>query len=182
MLIALFALPLALAQQGPIEREIQRTLDQIRSDNQDIRELARAPRSAAVLQQIERKSLSIDQRLEVVAQLTARLAHQPPPGPPPPPPGPVPVDPAEFAALLAAVKGESFPDDRLQRLRDVVQGRHFVVDQVLQLLRTFDFPDRQVEAAVLLHPHTLDPQDWYRVYDTFTFSTHKDELRRRLGQ
>lgn len=181
MLLALLALPLALAQQSPLEREIQRHLDQIRSDNRDIRELSGAATSRAVVEQIQRKSRQIDERLDVVASLTTRLAHQRPPGPPPPPTGPIPANPADFGVALAAVKSESFPGDRVERLKDVARDRHFTVDQVLQLIGAFDFPDRQVEVAVMLYPRTVDQQNWFRVYDVFTFSSHKDEVRRRLG-
>ena len=55
---ALTALARPPAPRGP-EAEIRAHLEAIRTANQDIRELARAPRSSVIVQQIERKSVDI---------------------------------------------------------------------------------------------------------------------------
>ena len=178
---ALTALARPPAPRGP-EAEIRAHLEAIRTANQDIRELARAPRSSVIVQQIERKSVDIDRRLQAIEALVGRT---PPPvvviqEPVPPPPPPVPTE-GELAGILSTLEGEAFPKQRLARLQDIAQHHWFTAGQVVRILGTFDFPDNQVEAAVALHPHVVDPESWYLVYDTFDFPSHRDEVRRRVG-
>lgn len=173
----LFSLLVAQAQPAP---EIQAHLMAIRTANQDIRELSLAPRSSAVVKQIQRKSHDIDRRLDAIAALVQMV-------PPPvvviePPPGPVVTTDAEVAGLVAALDDESFPKQRLARLQDIARDRWFTAAQVVRMLNTFDFPDNQVEAAVFLHPHVVDPEQWHLVYDTFDFPSHRDEVRRRTAR
>ena len=45
----------------------------------------------------------------------------------------------------------------------------------------FTFGKDMVEAGAMLHPRTVDLQNWYQVYSLFTFSADKDKLRERVG-
>jgi len=141
-------------------------------------------------------------RDEIRAAQAALLRQAPPPllpgialqiqipvEPPPPPPvaEPVPasapagLDAAGFAALRAAIQGESFGDGKLRVLREALRGHPLTVQQASGLLPLFDFSSDRIEAAVAIHPVLLDPQDFYRLYACFDFESDKEELRRRLG-
>lgn len=95
------------------------------------------------------------------------------------PTGPVAVSPEEFSRIRSAVAAESFSDDQLAVLRSASQGRRFTSAQVSTLMRQFSFSDDRIEAAVMLYPRVADPQNWYTVYDALTFSSDKEELRKR---
>lgn len=94
---------------------------------------------------------------------------------------PVVTTPAELAGILRALEGTSFDKDRLPVLRSAVRDRAFTTDQVKTLLGTFDFSKNQVDAAILLHPQVVDPQNWYSVYEVFTFESDKRRLRQAIG-
>jgi len=100
---------------------------------------------------------------------------------PPEPIGPIPMNPDQLRSLLGAVESESFSDSKAAVLRDACRANFFTVDQAVTLVSLFDFGDDKVEAAAMLHPRLVDPENFYRVYAVFDFDSDKEELRERLG-
>ncbi len=97
----------------------------------------------------------------------------------PPPVVPV-MAPAELQRALRAMDRAAFDKDKLALLGDILaSGPWVTVDQAIALVRTVTFDGAQVDAAAMLYPHVVDSQDWYRIYDVLTFSSSKDDLRRR---
>ncbi len=86
-----------------------------------------------------------------------------------------------FQGLLRALEAENFADGKLRVVAQAAGGNWFTVVQVREIMRTFNFGDDQVEAAILMHPRTVDAQDFYQVYEVLTFDSERDELRQRLG-
>jgi hypothetical protein len=113
------------------------------------------------------------------------LVHDPLGGPmaleEPPPLPPLPMGAGPFAALIDAVEAESFGDEKVAVLRQAAANNLFSVAQVRQLLPLYTFSDEKIEAAVALYPRTIDAENWFQVYQEFTFDSDKDELRDRLG-
>lgn len=107
--------------------------------------------------------------------------HALPPSLPPEPVGPIPMSPAQLRSLQAAMESEAFGDSRLAVLRDACRPNFFTVDQAVTLVGLFDFGDDKVQAAAMLHPQLVDPENFFRVYGVFEFDSDKEELRERLG-
>lgn len=101
--------------------------------------------------------------------------------PPRPKADPRGIAPADFDALLASVAGNSFASQQLKLLRAGSAGQAFTVAQVMALMRCFSFGRDQVEAALMLHPKVVDPENWPQVYGVFTFSTDATRLQERLA-
>ena len=89
---------------------------------------------------------------------------------------------AELAGIHRAVKDAAFSREKLAVLGSAVGDRWFTAQQVVQLLGAFDFEKDKVEAAVLLHPHVVDPENWFQVYGAFDFDANKRKVRERVGQ
>ena len=53
---------------------------------------------------------------------------------------------------------------------------------VLKRYERVCFEKDKVEAAVLLHPHVVDPENWFQVYGAFDFDANKRKVRERVGQ
>jgi hypothetical protein len=87
---------------------------------------------------------------------------------------------ADFARLLKSIKGLSFDDQKLDLLRDLGKTPRFTASQVRELVQTFSFDDKRVEAAVLLHPFLQDAENFYQVLEVFTFDSHRNAVRERL--
>lgn len=116
-----------------------------------------------------------------------------PPGtpnsPPPPPvvnrPGPgggrvMPITEAAYRDLRRAIERESFGHERLRVLETAAPSKWFLVSQVKDLLTTLDFPRERLRAIRILKPRMLDAENFYQLYDSFTFSTDKAELKKIL--
>lgn len=100
---------------------------------------------------------------------------------PPVPTGPCALSPQAFAAVVGAIRNEHFDDGRLAVLRSAAASSFFTVDQVRQVMAEFTFGDGKIGAADLLYDRTLDRERWFLLYAELTFSSEKEELRRRTG-
>lgn len=88
---------------------------------------------------------------------------------------------ADLQRILTVLETESFSDGKLSALRTVIPNRSFTVNQVIELLETFDFGDDKVNAANLLYGQVEDPSNWYLVYGALDFDSDREALRRRTG-
>jgi hypothetical protein len=101
--------------------------------------------------------------------------------PPPPPPvekGLVAVDGAELASIRDAIEAASFSSDKLGVLRGAVSDRWFTIAQIGGLLDLFAHSSDKLEAAGMLAPRTIDPQNAYKLEERLTFSSDKAAVRR----
>jgi hypothetical protein len=124
---------------------------------------------------------------EVARQVTnAPLAQQqpqrpPPPAPPPPQPQVQPITEAMLRTLTAAIRNEPFADDQLGVLEEAAASQYFLVSQTQQLLPLFSFSKDRLKAMRLIRPHLLDPENGFKLSESFEFSSDKQELKRILA-
>ncbi len=95
---------------------------------------------------------------------------------------PVACDTEQLQAIETALEEESFSDAKLALLQEISLQHSFDVAQVKELLEAFSFGDDKVEAAALLHPRIVDPENWFQVYEAFDFETDKEALRARVAE
>lgn len=88
---------------------------------------------------------------------------------------------ADFNALMASIKNESFDDSKLIIVNSAAQSNYFSVNQVIQILNSINFSDRKVKAAISLYPCVSDSQNWYQVYNAFKFENDKTTLRNAVS-
>jgi hypothetical protein len=112
------------------------------------------------------------------------LAPPPPPPvvvrPAPPPPRPPvlhPVSAQDLASIAQAIHRQSFGKDKLRTLEDAARSRNFLIAQVRELLGSFSFSKEKVAAVKILAPQVLDRNNAYQLYDDFSFSSEKAEVR-----
>lgn len=94
--------------------------------------------------------------------------------------GPSPITDADFAQGLRHVKKESFDDGKLRVAKQLVDGNYIYADQVAVLVKQFDFKANEEAIAKYAYEKTYDQNNYYLVYDAFTFDSSKDELERWL--
>ena len=151
-------------------RQLDRLIDEVHEDVDDLRSLTAAVGSTPLRRQLNRELNDLDGSvLELQAALDAIHGPSVPAG----------VGPQEFSSIYSAVAAESFGDDQLAVLRSASRNRRFSSAQVSSLMQLFSFSDDRIEAAVMLYPQVSDPQNWYTVYGALTFSSDKDALRQR---
>ena len=91
------------------------------------------------------------------------------------------ISPADFDKFLASLKGNPFDEQKVTFIENFAKGHRFTCQQATVLLRTFSFDDGKVKAAVALHPQLVDPGNFYRVLDCFSFDTGRQAVRKSLG-
>lgn len=96
--------------------------------------------------------------------------------PPAPPPPPQPMNDNTFGAFLEAIRRESFDDSRKAIARTGIDQNWFTSAQAKQLLTTFSFEASKLEIAKYMYGKTLDPKNYFIVYNVFSFSKSKEEL------
>lgn len=86
----------------------------------------------------------------------------------------------DFAALVEAVKAESFSDAKLDVVRTAEGG--LTVDQVGQLVDLFSFSAEQVKVVELTNPRIIDRQNAFKLYSHFSFEADKKAVKAILGK
>ena len=94
--------------------------------------------------------------------------------------GPNLITDADFAEGLHHVRAESFDDGKLRVVKQLIDGNYLYADQVMVLVKEFDFKGNQEQIAKYAYPKTYDQKNYYLIYDAFTYNSSKDELERWL--
>ena len=178
------------------ERRINERLDQLEKLLEKIeKEKNRRDRTRLVTKALEeiddlrktvRRAPELDQRPQ-------HPQHPAPPRPPAgqpqsppvvvrPPPAPVvyPMTDAALQDLMGAMRRQSFSRDQLGVLQQATPHNYFLVAQAQQVLGLFSFSGDRLSAMRQLKPRLLDRENFYKLYDSFTFSSEKEELRKIL--
>ena len=101
-------------------------------------------------------------------------------GRPLPPPGPRHMTDAEFSNLYSAVKDATFSSNQSELIISAVNsGNVLTVSQAVSLLKLITNDDYKLDPAVAIYNHIYDRQNWYQIYEAFTFQSTKDQLRAR---
>lgn len=94
---------------------------------------------------------------------------------------PAPAPRIAMGDVLSALDAEPFSDGKLSTLRSIAAHRCFTTGEVVQVMNAFTFDRDKVEAAALLYRTVEDPERWFQVYPALTFSSSRDDLRRRTA-
>ena len=86
----------------------------------------------------------------------------------------------DFAALVEAVKAESFSEAKLDVVRTA--DASFTVDQVGQLIDLFSFSAEKVKVVELTQQRLIDRQNAFKLYSHFTFDGDKKQVKAILGK
>lgn len=79
-------------------------------------------------------------------------------------------------AIKKAVAEESFSDDKIMVIKQATKTKCVSADQVLSLMGEFDFDKDKVEVAKYLYDKTYDQDNYFKVINSFDFSSSKNEL------
>ncbi len=112
-----------------------------------------------------------------------RTADPPAQVTPPPPPPPQALSHERFEQFEARIRQATFAKAQLAAVRDEVSaGALFNCQQVIAVMKIVTFAEPQVEAATLMWPRVVDPQNLPTVLASLTFESQRDKLRKALGR
>ncbi|MFL5353431.1 DUF4476 domain-containing protein [Archangium sp.] len=100
---------------------------------------------------------------------------------PPPPPAYQPIADGQLRSILGTMSREPFAEDKINILQSAVGNNYFLVSQVQQVLGQFQFSKDKLEVVRGLWARVLDRQNGFQLYNAFSFSTDKEELKRIMS-
>jgi hypothetical protein len=87
-----------------------------------------------------------------------------------------PMNDQTFASFIQTMKKESFESTRLDLTKQTAAGNYFTTSQVKQLIALFTFEDSKLDVAKYVYGNTTDRENYFLLYDSFTYSRSKEEL------
>lgn len=88
---------------------------------------------------------------------------------------------SEFHQFEAKVKSASFSDDKKDVVVTAAKHNWFTSQQVAEIVKMISFSDAKLHAAEVMYHRTVDKQSFYKVLDSFSFSSDKEEIKKRLN-
>ena len=92
-----------------------------------------------------------------------------------------PLNSRDAADLAQTLSRYPFDDQRLDIAHQALERSSLRSTELATLVRTLTFDKSQEELAKFGYAHVVDPQNFYRVYDAFTFPTSAWEVQQALG-
>lgn len=93
-----------------------------------------------------------------------------------------PMSDQSFAALKATLTNERFDNSRVTIAKQVIDQNYFTADQVKQLLQMYSFDNYKLDLAKYAYKNTVNKQDYFILYEVFSFSSSKDDLANFIRQ
>jgi len=94
--------------------------------------------------------------------------------------GYLPMSPEYFYALKQSIRHCNFESSRLECAKLALANNYFTAQQVADIMNLFWFESTRLEFAKAAYPRTVDSQNYYRVNDSFSFSSSTRELNQTL--
>jgi hypothetical protein len=89
---------------------------------------------------------------------------------------------ADFLTALALIKDESFDANKLAAAQTISNAHYLSTNQILQILQLFSFESSKLQYAKSAYATCVDPQNYFKVNQVFSFSSSKQELNTFLNQ
>lgn len=86
----------------------------------------------------------------------------------------------EIADLKKKLQSESFDSKRLSFIQSFGKERRYTAIQVRELLSTFTFDNARSDAAIELYPSVVDPENYYKALEVFTFQSGGKKVMEKL--
>ncbi|MBL7718557.1 MAG: DUF4476 domain-containing protein [Flavipsychrobacter sp.] len=86
-----------------------------------------------------------------------------------------------FQSAKATISNESFDETRLSTAKSILNTNCLTTDQVLELCQLFSFEQSKLDFAKCAYGRTVDPNNYFKVNNAFTYSSSKEELNRFIG-
>jgi len=113
--------------------------------------------------------------------------QQAPPPPPPPQPRPSgngcygPCGASEFQSVKGSISSKPFEDNKVQIAKQFLGANCVSAAQVRDLMGMFTYEESKLDIAKFAYGRCVDPNNYYKVNDGFTFSSSIDDLNEFIG-
>ena len=87
-----------------------------------------------------------------------------------------PVQEDRFEDMMESVEDASFAEDKVRVCKRILKTNCLIIDQLVLMLEEISFDEDQLELAKFAYDHVYDLENYYKVYDVFSFSKSGEEL------
>ena len=87
-----------------------------------------------------------------------------------------PINSVRLEDMAKTVKNQTFSDDKVRVTKQIIRSNCITLDQLIVLLNEFDWDDGKLEIAKFAYDYVYDLENYYKVYNLFTFSSSGEEL------
>ena len=87
-----------------------------------------------------------------------------------------PVKEERFEDMMESVEDASFAEDKVRVCKRILKTNCLIIDQLIMMLEEISFDEDQLELAKFAYDHVYDLENYYKVYDVFSFSKSGEEL------
>lgn len=91
------------------------------------------------------------------------------------------MDDASMQSLVQTMKNATFDDNMLKVARTALKDRQLKTAQVHQLLGLLSFERNKLDLAEFCYDKTIDRNNYYTLYNDFTFSSYTAELDKYIN-
>lgn len=91
-----------------------------------------------------------------------------------------PVSSERIEDMAKTVEKQTFNDDKVRVTKQIIRTNCITLDQLVAILNKFDWDDGKLEIAKFAYNYVYDLENYYKVYDLFTFSSSGKELEEFL--
>lgn len=92
-----------------------------------------------------------------------------------------PMPPESFIALKQTILNCNFESSRLECAKMALAHNYFTSQQIADIMNLFWFESSKLEFAKSAYSHVIDSQNYYQVYNQFSFNSSIKELNQCLG-
>ena len=93
-----------------------------------------------------------------------------------------PMSVQSFTALKEALSKERFDNARVTIAKQVIDQNYFTADQVKQLVQMYSTDSYKLDLAKYAYKNTVNKQEYFILYEAFTFSSSKEDLANYIRQ
>ena len=87
-----------------------------------------------------------------------------------------PVSEDRFKSMMKSIDNASFADDKVRVAKRIMKTNCLTIDNLVTILEEISFDEDQLELAKFAYDHVYDLENYYQVYDVFSFSKSGEEL------
>ena len=91
-----------------------------------------------------------------------------------------PTSTERIESMAKTVENQSFGDDKVRVTKQILRTNCITLDQLIVILNKFDWDDGKLEIAKFAYDYVYDLENYYKVYDLFSFSSSGEELEEFL--
>lgn len=83
---------------------------------------------------------------------------------------------SDFSSAKSSIQSKSFEDSKMTMAKQVIKNNCLTTAQVKEIMEIFSFEETKLDLAKYAYDRTVDPNNYYKLNDAFTFESSIEEL------